>query len=219
MEQISLTAQPRNEIGKGHAGRMRAAGSVPAILYGPSIKGAVALKLNGKELGKVLHTAAGGNVLVSLLIEGDKKARMAMFKELTRHPLKGSIEHVDLMEILMDHKIVVEVPLHVMGKAVGIAYGGIVTQELRRLKVECLPTQIPDSIDVDVTPLNVGFSIHVKDLILAEGLKAVGDQDATIVSVVAPTEEVAPKTAEEVEAELAKSFEEKEEGGKKEEEK
>lgn len=219
MEQINLSAQPRNEIGKGHAGRIRAAGSVPAVLYGASIKGALALKLNGKELDKVLHTAAGGNVLVNLSVEGDKKARMVMFKELTRHPLKGSIEHVDLMEILMDHKIVVEVPLHVIGKAAGLAYGGIVSQELRKLKVECLPTQIPDSIDVDVTPLNVGFSIHVKDLKLAEGLKPIGDPDSTIVSVVAPTAEVAPKTAEEVEAELAKSFEEKEEAGKKEEEK
>lgn len=218
MEQINLSAQPRNEIGKGHAGRIRAAGSVPAILYGASIKGAIALTLNGKELYKVLHTAAGGNVLVNLSVEGDKKARMVMFKELTRHPLKGSVEHVDLMEILMDHKIVVEVPLHVIGKAAGLAYGGIVTQELRRLRIECLPTQIPDSIDVDVTPLNVGFSLHVKDLSLAEGLRAVGDLDSTIVSVVAPTAEVAPKTAEEVEAELAKSFEEKEEAGKKEEE-
>ncbi|MBI5643385.1 MAG: 50S ribosomal protein L25 [Deltaproteobacteria bacterium] len=215
MEQINLTASQRQETGKGPARRLRSAGAVPAILYGAGVKDALPLTLNGKELEKVLHTAAGGNVLVNLSLGGDKN-RMVMFKQITRHPLMGSLQHVDLLEIHMDHKLVVEVPLHVIGKAEGIAYGGIVSQELRKVRIECLPTQIPDSFDVDVTPLAIGQSLHVKDLKLADGLRAVDDADMTIVSVVAPTAEVAPKTAEEVEAELAKSFEEKEEAEKEE---
>lgn len=219
MEQINLSAATREGRGKGPARRTRVSGRVPAVLYGAGIKEAMPLSLNGKELEKVLHTAAGGNVLVSLSLEGDQTRHMVMFKEISRHPLKGSIQHVDLLQIRMDHKIVVEVPVHLVGKAEGLAFGGIVQLEARRVRIECLPTHIPDSFDLDVTPLGIGQSLHVKDVILGEGLRAVDDADMTIVSVVAPTAEVAPKTAEEVEAELAKSFEEKEEAGKKEEEK
>lgn len=214
MEQINLSCQARKELGKNAAGRIRTAGQVPAVLYGAGIESALALSLNTKELDKVLHTAAGGNVLVNLNIDGQQK--MAMFKEVTYHPLKGSIEHVDLFAIQMDHKVHVDVPVHLVGKAAGLAFGGIVQQEARKIKVECLPTHIPDSFDVDITNLGINQSVHVKDIKLPEGIKAI-DPDMTIVSMVAPTAEVAPKTAEEVQAELAKSFEEKEEAGKKEE--
>ncbi|MBI5492022.1 MAG: 50S ribosomal protein L25 [Deltaproteobacteria bacterium] len=216
MERINLSAKSRQETGKGPARRLRNSGLVPAVLYGSGIKGAVTISLNGKELDKILHTAAGGNVLVNLNVEGAKN-RIVMFKDVLRHPLKGSIEHVDLLEILMDHKLTVEVPVHIVGKAAGLAFGGIVSQEHRKIRIECLPTHIPDSFDLDVTPLGIGQSLHVKDIQLAEGLRALDDPDMTIVSIVAPTAEVAPKTAEEVEAELAKSFEEKEEAKKEEE--
>lgn len=209
MEQINLSAQPRAERGKGPAGRLRASGGVPGILYGAGIQGAIALALNAKELDKTLHTHAGGNVLVTLDIAGDK-SRTVMFKQIDRHPLKGTVTHVDLLEVNMDKAVEVEVPVHLTGKAAGLAYGGIVQHETRAITIECLPSQIPDSIDVDITALNVGQSIHVKNIQLAQGLTAVDDPELTIVSIVSPTAEVAPKTAEEVEAELAKSFAEKE---------
>jgi large subunit ribosomal protein L25 len=216
MEKIDLSAKKRETTGKGPARRLRSSGLVPAILYGAHVKSSITLALDNKELEKVLHTGAGGNVLVNLSLEGDKKPRMVMFKEIMRHPLTRSIEHVDLFEVLMDHKVTVEVPLHVVGKAQGLALGGIVQQEARRVKVECLPTGIPDSLDIDVTPLGIGQSLHVRDIKLTEGIKILADADMTVVSVVAPTSEVAPKTAEEVQAELAKSFEEKEEEKKEE---
>lgn len=216
MEQISLTAQKREATGKGPSGRLRVGGKVPAILYGPGIKGAVSMTLDGKELDKVLHTAAGGNVLVNLSIEGGAR-KTAMFKDISRHPLSGSIQHVDLYEVRMDHKIHVDVPIHIVGKAAGLAFGGIIQIEHRKVKVECLPMNIPDAFEVDVTPLGIAQSLHVRDLSLPEGVKSVDDPAMTLVSVVAPTAEVAPKTAEEVQAELAKSFEEKEEEKKKEE--
>lgn len=209
MEQINLSAQPRAERGKGPAGRLRAAGRVPGIVYGAGIQGAIAVALDGKELDKTLHTHAGGNVLVTLDIAGDK-SRTVMFKQIDRHPLKGTVTHVDLLEVNMDKAVEVEVPVHLTGKAAGLAYGGIVQHETRTITIECLPSQIPDSLDVDITALNVGQSIHVKDIKLAQGLTAVDDPELTIVSIVSPTAEVAPKTAEEVEAELAKSFAEKE---------
>jgi large subunit ribosomal protein L25 len=215
MEQINLSAQPRPATGKGAAGRLRKDGSVPAILYGQAIKGAISLALSNKELEKVLHTAAGGNVLVNLALEGDK-TRMVMFKEVSRHPLRGSLQHVDFVEIRMDHKITVDVPVHLTGKAEGLAFGGIVQQEHRTVRVECFPTQIPDSIDLDITSLGIGHSLHVSDILLAEGVDILDEPSTTIVSLVAPTAEVAPKTAEEVEAELAKSFAEKEEETKEE---
>ncbi|HEY4707624.1 MAG TPA: 50S ribosomal protein L25 [Thermodesulfobacteriota bacterium] len=217
MEQINLSAQQRQEKGKNAARRLRAAGKVPGILYGQGVKGALSVTVDTKELDKALHTHAGGNVLVNLDVTGDK-LHTVMFKEVLRHPLKGTVEHIDLLEVQMDHKIVVDVPVHIVGKAAGLAFGGIVQHETRTLRIECLPADIPDSIEVDITPLAVGHSVHVRDIGLKEGLKVLDEAELTVVSVVAPTAEVAPKTAEEVQAELAKSFEEKEkEGAKKEE--
>jgi len=219
MEQVNLTAQKRIATGKGAAGRLRTAGSVPGVIYGPGIEGALSIAVKGKEMEKVLHTSAGGNVLVSLNLEGETKPRMAMFKAVRRHPLKGTIEHVDLLQIQMDHRIVVEVPVHVIGKAAGLTFGGVIQLESRTVRIECFPDRIPTGIDIDVTKLNVGHSLHIKDMTLPEGARAVADPMATLVSVVAPTAEVAPKTAEEVQAELAKSFEEKEKEVKEEKEK
>lgn len=215
MEQISLSAKSRGETGKCPSGRLRRSGSVPAVLYGPGIKGSIVLKLGASELDNVLHTAAGGNVIVNLSVEGETKPRTVMLKDISRHPLSGSIEHVDLLEVLMDKKIIVEVPIHLVGKAAGLAVGGILQQEARKVKIECLPTQIPDYIDVDVTSIGIGRSLHMREIPLPQGVKVL-DLDLTVASVVAPTIEVAPKTAEEVEAELAKSFEVPEEEKKEE---
>lgn len=211
MERIALTVKSRSETGKCPAGRLRRAGRVPAVLYGKEMKGALSLSLDNKELEKILHTAAGGNVLVDLNVEGENKTHTAMFKDIMRHPLKGSIQHVDLVEILMNKKIVVEIPVHVIGKAAGIAFGGIIQQEARTIKIECLPAEIPAGVDADVTPLGVGQALHVRDIKLPEGVRVIDELSMTLVSVVAPTMEVAPKTGEEVQAELAKSFEVKEE--------
>ncbi|MDP2690114.1 MAG: 50S ribosomal protein L25 [Deltaproteobacteria bacterium] len=218
MEEITLSAQPREKTGKCPSRRLRSEGLIPAVLYGPNVEGALSLTFSDKELEKVLHTAAGGNVLVNLDIKGDK-GRKVMFKEVLRHPLRGTLQHVDLLEILMDHKVTLEIPVHITGKAAGLAFGGIVQHEARRIKVECLPSQIPDSIDFDITPLGIGDSFHVKDINLPEGVVAVDEPELTIVSIVAPAAEVAPKTAEEVEAELAQSFAEKEEEGEEKKEK
>lgn len=215
MEQINMTVTKRTNLGKGPSGRIRKDGGVPAVLYGAGLKEAVSLTLKNKEAEKALHGLAGGNVIVKLSVEGEGGgvSHMAMFKAVTRHALTGNLQHIDLLEIRMDHKIHVDVPIHIVGKAAGLAFGGIIQLESRRVKIECLPSRIPSSFDIDVTPLNVGNSLHLRDIALPEGVKLIGDPETTIVSIVAPTEELAVKTAEEVQAELAKSFEEKDKEG------
>jgi len=212
MEKIVLSAQPRDSRGKGPARRLRASGRVPAVLYGAGIEGSIPLALDNKELEKVLSTGAGGNVLVSLQVEGDKDPRNVMFKEVDRDPVVSSINHVDLIEIVMGTKVTVEVPINLVGKSEGEAAGGTLHLDARSIEVECLPSRIPDSIDVDVTDLAIGDSIHVGSLQLEEGLKVLADPETTIVSVVAPKAEEEAVSAEEAEEAIAQSFEEKEEG-------
>jgi large subunit ribosomal protein L25 len=220
MEQVDLTAQPRSGIGKEIAKKLRKDGFVPCVLYGPAYKESIPLVIKAMELNNALTTEAKGNVIVNLKVEGDnKKARTVMFRGFQRDPLKRDIIHVDLYEMLMDHKMVVDVPIHFTGKAQGVELGGILQHEARTLKIECLPNQIPDKIDVDVTSLAIGQSIHVKDIALAQGLRAIGDPGITIALVTAPMAEVEVKTAEEAKAEIAKSFEVKEEDKKAEEKK
>src|SRR3989338_10686366 len=118
---------------------------------------------------------------------------------------------------MMYHKITVDVPIHITGKDQGVEIGGILQHEARTLKIECLPNQIPDKIDVDVTNLPIGQSIHATDITLAQGLKVIGDPNITVALIAAPMAEVEIKTAEEAKAEIAKSFEVKEEDKKAEE--
>ncbi|HAG52055.1 MAG: hypothetical protein A2X87_08590 [Deltaproteobacteria bacterium GWC2_42_51] len=217
MEQTELTAQYRTGLGKGVVKRMRKDGLIPCILYGPASKEATPLVIKALDLKKALSTESKSNVLVNLKIEGDKKKnRTIMFRGFQRDPLKRDIIHIDLYELMMDHKITVDVPIHLTGKAQGVELGGILQHEARTLKVECLPNQIPDKIDVDVSHLAIGHSVHVKDLALPQGLKVIGDPNSTIALVSAPTAEVEVKTAEEAKAEIAKSFEVKEEEKKEE---
>lgn len=220
MEQYDLAALIREEFGKGPAGRLRRNGQLPANLYGPNIEKNVPITLKSREVERALHGHAGGNVLIKLDVKGFGK-KTVMFKELQRHPASGDIEHIDLIEVLMGHKVTVEVPIQIVGKSEGVILGGILQQESRKIKFECLPSSIPDSIDVDVTALGIGQSLHIEDIALPGGLISLDDPKATIVSIVAPTVEPEVKTAEEVEAELAESFEEKpeEEAAEKPEEK
>ncbi|MFQ5479766.1 MAG: 50S ribosomal protein L25 [Thermodesulfobacteriota bacterium] len=210
MEEISLPAGIRNVTGRAVARSLRREGMTPAVLYGPGIEKSLPLSLNRKELERVLHLSAGANVIVTLDIEGGDK-KTAMFKEVVRHPVHDTIEHVDLIHVIYGTLITVEVPLHITGKAKGVVLGGIVQHGVRQMTVECLPRAIPDSIDVDITELDLGDAIHIKDVILPEGVKLADDEELTVLSIVAPAAEEEVKTEEETAEELAKSFEEKEE--------
>ncbi|MFQ5353491.1 MAG: 50S ribosomal protein L25 [Thermodesulfobacteriota bacterium] len=210
MEEISLQAGIRSVTGRAVARSLRREGIAPAVLYGPGIEKSLPLSINRKELERVLHLSAGANVIVTLEIEGGDK-KTAMFKEVVRHPVHNTIEHVDLIHVIYGTLITVEVPLQITGKAKGQVLGGIVQHGVRKMTVECLPRAIPDSLSVDITELDIGDAIHIKDVLLPEGVKLADDEALTVLSVVAPAAEEEVKTEEEIGEELAKSFEEKEE--------
>lgn len=208
MEDIGLSAQLREETGKGAAKRLRNEGSLPAILYGPDIKENLNLSLDAKNLGQILHGGAAANRMVSLTIEGagENNPRTVMFKEIRRHPVKESLLHVDLIEVRMDETVTVEVPIVIVGKSPGVAEGGILQQELRSIEVTCLPGNIPGTIEIDISALEMGNAVHVSDVTLPEGVEASTDGDHAVVSIVAPAAEEEVKTAEEIAEELAGSF-------------
>ncbi len=206
MEQVNLTAWPRQELGKEKNGRLRKEGFVPAVLYGPGIKTTVSLKMSTREVSKALSTHSSGNMFINLAIDGDKKNLTVLIKKLDRHPAKDTLVHIDLINVLMDHEIHAEVPIVLTGKSFGVAQqGGILQQEHRSVKVECLPSALPESIEVDVTSLENGQSYHLKDLTMPEGVKLMEDPELTVVLIAVPRT-VVEKTSEEAEAELAESL-------------
>ncbi len=206
MEQVNLTAWQRPELGKEKNGRLRKEGFVPAVLYGPGIKNSVSLKMSAREVTKALSTHSSGNMFINLTIDGDKDNITVLIKNLDRHPANDTIVHIDLMNVLLDHEIHAEVPIVLTGKSIGVAQqGGILQQEHRLVKVECLPSVLPESIEVDVTALENGQAIHLKDLAVPEGVKLTEDSELTVVLIAVPRT-VVEKTAEEAEAELAESL-------------
>ncbi len=209
MERLVLTAELRERTGKGVARKLRAKGLIPAILYGPRTQ-PIPLTVSRKELSKALRTEAGGNVLIDLEIkDGDQPSRkVVMLKEVQYDYLGKEILHTDFYEVAMDVMITVEVPIHLVGRPEGAKLGGILDQIRRVVEIQCLPGDIPNSIEVDVSSLKIGDSIHISDIKFEKG-KILTDPGETIATVLAPI--VEEKKVEEVAAEAAPAEEEKEE--------
>jgi large subunit ribosomal protein L25 len=219
MERPVLKAEIREGTGKGMARKLRARGLIPAIFYGPRSK-TIPLVIDPKELGKTLQTEAGENVLIELEIQrgGQLDRKVVMVKDVHVDPLQGTTLHTDFYEVAMDEMVTVEVPIHLIGKPEGIKMGGILEQIRRVIQIQCLPGNIPKSIDIDVSSLKIGDSIHVQD-IQVEKAKILSDTNFTIATVVPPV--VEEKVVEEVVVEAAEEAEvkEKEKEKEKEEEK
>lgn len=209
MEKVNLKAKVREEAGKEAAKRLRRLGLIPAIVY--KGKRSLNLKISSKEFFEVIHTKAGENVIVNLQLEGDalpkgkgapsskKLSKTVIIKEIQYHSVKGDILHVDFNEISLTEKLTVKVPIAVKGEAEGIKEGGVLEHVLWEVEVECLPTQIPENVPVDVSPLKIGDSILVKDLRLPLEVKLLSDPEATVVTLAAPhIEEEAAKPEEEM---------------------
>ena len=209
MERPVLKAEIREGTGKGMARKLRARGLIPAIFYGPRSK-TIPLVIDPKELGKTLQTEAGENVLIELEIQrGDQLDRkVVMVKDVHIHPLQGTTLHTDFYEVTMDEMVTVEVPIHLIGKPEGIKMGGILEQIRRVIQIQSLPGDIPKRIDVDVSSLKIGDSIHIQD-IQVEKAKILSDTNFTIATVVPPVVEE-KKVVEEVVAEAAEGEEVKE---------
>jgi large subunit ribosomal protein L25 len=182
MEQ-KLKAERREGAGKGVARKVRAAGRVPAIVYGHGID-PLPISVDGRELFHVLHTDAGLNALVDLRVGQDHF--LAMAREVQRDHLRGQFLHVDFLRIARDEKISVEVPIHLVGESHGVKEGGVVEHHLWTLHMECFPQDVPDAIEADITKLGIGESLRVSDLDIPDTLSLLTAPDETVVSVVTP---------------------------------
>ena len=196
-KQVKLSATRRTGTGRSAVRKIKAQGAVPAIIYGGKNK-PEPLQVSKRDISLLLSRASGENILVELEIDGEKAGRLALMQEVQHAPLGGDILHVDFHAVSMDEMIEADVPLESTGIAEGVkTFGGLLEQNLRSLEIECLPRDLPDVITVDVSHLNIGDSIHVRDLPLPAGVTTRVPADLTAFSVLAPTVEEEPVAAAE----------------------
>jgi large subunit ribosomal protein L25 len=206
MSGVSLKGQIRIGRGKEAAKKLREKRLIPGVVYGGTA-GPVHVTIDPLELAKALGTHAGENALITLSVAGDgERTTTVILKELQRDPVRGEPLHVDFLEISMKRKIKIQVPLRFVGEPIGVRdKGGFLEQHLREVTVECLPGAIPDQIQLEVGSLDVGDSIHVRDLRPPEGVKIVEDAERPVVSVLAVAvvvEEAPPAEAKPAEPEV-----------------
>ena len=211
---VVLQGKIRTTAGKGVARKSRMRGNIPGVIYGQG-ETSVPFEANHDDFQALIHTVSGENVIVDLKLEGDATDRKAIIREIQRDPLKGAILHFDLQHISLTEKVTVDVPIVVVGVPTGVKdFGGILEHILREVKVECLPTEIPPKVEIDVTALKIGDSIHVSDLVM-EKVTILTDLERPVVTVVPPAAEEVPVEAvapEVAEPELIGKKEEAEEG-------
>ncbi|MDP9254496.1 MAG: 50S ribosomal protein L25 [Verrucomicrobiota bacterium] len=194
-KQVKLMAERRTAIGRSAVRKLKARGAVPAIIYGAKDK-AEPLQVSRRDINALLSRASGENILVELEIAGDGTNRLALVQEVQHSPVGGDVLHVDFHAVSMDEMIEAEVPLEPIGVANGVKnFGGLLEQSLRSLAIECLPRDLPDRITVDVSALNIGDSIHVRQISLPAGVATKIHLDLTAFSVLAPTVEEEPVAA------------------------
>lgn len=183
MEQVSLRAERRSEAGTRPSRRLRAEGGVPGVLYGRGLD-STTLTVNRRDLYAALHTEAGTNALINLEVDGDKYLTVA--RELQRHPVRGEIIHLDFINISLDEQISAEVGIDFTGEPEGTKEGGIVETIRASVNISALPTEIPSSIEVDITAMEVGDTLTIADLPTIEGVEYLDDEDSPIVTVIIP---------------------------------
>jgi len=200
-KQIKLSAQARVGVGRSAVRKIKSQGLVPGVVYGANLQ-VQHVQLSAREVHDVLAHATGEHFLVELEIAsgGDKTNRLALIQEVQHHPLRRDVLHIDFHAVSEDEKIHASVPIESVGEPAGVKNsGGLLEAPMHSLEVECFPRDLPDVIRVDVSALNIGQSLHVRDLQLPSGVAARGDQDLTVVRVTAPiTAEAAPTTVEAV---------------------
>lgn len=182
---ITLAAATRHERGKNEARRLRRAGQLPAVLYGGT-EGARAIKMEPKRLLEVLHSESGVNTLLGLSVDGGT-ASQVLVKDYQVDPIRSELLHVDFYRPALDRPITVTVPVTLRGEAAGVKQqGGFVDFVQRDVQVECLPTEIPEHLDVDVSELMIGQGVRLRELVEGVTWKPVSDPDTLLVHVVAP---------------------------------
>jgi large subunit ribosomal protein L25 len=198
LEQYELKATVRKTTGNSPARQLRRGGQIPAVLYGPQTE-SVLLSVNVKALEQILKKGNIGSLILSLVIQNGKKlTKPAMIKELQSHPVSGNFIHIDFYEIDLQRKINVMIPVVTTGNSKGVELGGLLQIVRREIEVLCMPGDIPEAIEIDITDLDIGDSLHVAEIPLGENVELPGDVNFTVVTVLSPTvEEVAEEEAEE----------------------
>ena len=196
MEQVVMNIEVREETGKGISRRLRMKGMVPAIVYGKEMD-AVPAVVNEKELAKAIAGEGGRNRILTL--KGDKAldGKLVIVSDLFRDCLKGTLLHVDFHKINLSEKVKVPVAVSITGTAIGVKEGGMLDVIMHAIEIECLPNQIPEHIEVDVTNLDIGDSFHVSDLKVSAGVKVLDDPNGTVVNVSGKAKEETSTAAEE----------------------
>ena len=186
-QQVKLKAQKRSVLGRNAVKKIKKEGLVPGIVYGAQSE-PMPLQVEARELANVLAHASSEHVLVELEIADGSQStnRLALIQEVQHHPLRRELLHVDFHAVSRTEKIISEVPIEAFGEALGVrTFGGLLEYSLRTLEVECFPQDLPDIVRIDVTNLNIGESLHVRDIPLPPGVEAITDGDLTVASVVA----------------------------------
>jgi large subunit ribosomal protein L25 len=201
-KQQTVSAQTRTGVGRSAVNKLKQKGLVPAVVYGGKDK-PVPLQVNAREIGNLLSHATSEHILVDLQIADGSETtnRLALIQEVQHDPIKGSVLHVDFHAVRADEKIHAQIPVETLGEPSGVKnFGGILEIALHSIEIECLPKDLPEVIRLDVSALNVGDAIHVKDIALPEGVSARQDGDLTVVRVAAPKVEAEPTPAAEAAA-------------------
>ncbi len=195
MEEISIKAETRRDRGKGPARRLRRQGTIPGILYGRDVK-PVPLSISARDW-RTLEAQARTNAVIKMELTDNKEVqqRPVMIKSVQKGLVDQKILHIDFLQVSMERAVQVEVPVHLVGSPVGVVKGGVVEQHLRSVMIESLPGQIPERIDVDISNLDIGDSIHIAEISLP-GVKLLDHPDVAVVGVTPPeAEEVVEQPA------------------------
>jgi len=204
MKSVPLTAFPRAGVKRAAVKKLRAAGRVPAVIYGRQ-RQPQNLELRTKALEDLIHHSVAENILLDLKVEGDAQpSRLALLQQVQHNPLTGRILHADLHEVAENERVVITVPVETVGEAAGVKTGGGVLEHLLfSLKVRALPKDLPEELVLDVSHLNIGQAVHIGDVVPPPGVEILGDKAISVVAVAAPVTEAQEAAAEEAAAEGA----------------
>jgi len=198
MEQRVLAIEVRDKVGKGVSRRLRTSGRIPAVVYGKGIE-PVPVSVDKRELSAVIAGEGGINHLITLKGGGSLDGKTVIVADLVRNALKGEAVHVDLHKINMEEKVKVKVPVSLTGSAKGVKEGGLLDLVMHAIEIECLPAQIPEHIEVDITDLAIGGSLHIADVQFPAGFRVLEDQKAAIVNILGRAAEAEKVEEEEAE--------------------
>jgi large subunit ribosomal protein L25 len=193
MPDITLTSEPRSDLGSRPAGRIRRSGLVPAVVYGLG-NDPVTITVPARELGHILAGESGANTLINLDVAGDDT--LTLVRQIQRHPTRGELLHVDFVRIRRDVAVSAEIPLHLVGEPTGVRDGGLLEQLVFSITVAAMPGNIPVSIELDVAALNIGDQLHASDLPLPTGVATELDPETVVASIAAPRVAVAGEDGE-----------------------